>query len=213
MSLSTPDVLVRLMTAPDGRGRESAWAAFLEQYSGLILHVARSRSRDHDAVMSAYEFVVDQLRCDDHARLRRYVADGHGKFTTWLLVVVRRLCVDHHRQRYGRLQAADGDRHMERRLLTDLVGDVVGLELLADPDSPDDMLLRDERSALLSRALERLTPSDRLILRLRFDDGLSVPEIARLLKAPSPFVMYRRLDHTLATLRRVLEAYGVRSAS
>ena len=213
MSLSTPDVLVRLMAASDARGRESAWAAFLEQYSGLVLHVARSRSRDHDAIMSCYEFVVDQLRRDDHARLRRYVSDGHGKFTTWLLVVVRRLCVDHHRQLYGRLQAANGDRHTERRLLIDLVGDTVGLELLVDPESSDDTVLRDERSALLSRALEQLTPSDRLILRLRFDDGLSVPEIARMLKAASPFVMYRRLDHTLAMLRRALEARGVHSAS
>jgi len=213
VSLSTPDVLVRLLAAPDARGRESAWAAFLEQYSGLILHVARSRNRDHDAIMSCYEFVVDQCRRDDHARLRRYVSDGHGKFATWLLVVVRRLCVDHHRQRYGRLQGTNGERHTERRLLTDLVGDAVGLELLADPESSDDGVLRDERSALLSRALERLTPSDRLILRLRFDDELSVPEIARLLKAPSPFVMYRRLDHTLATLRRALEAHGVHSAS
>jgi RNA polymerase sigma factor (sigma-70 family) len=213
VSLSTPDVLVRLVTAADARGRQSAWAAFLEQYSGLILHVARSRSRDHDEIMSCYEFVVDQLSREDHARLRRYASDGHGKFTTWLLVVVRRLCVDHHRQRYGRSQTANGERHSERRRLTDLVGDAVGLDLLADPDSADDVLLRDERSTLLSRALERLTPSDRLILRLRFDDELSVPEIARLLKAPSPFVMYRRIDSTLGMLRRALEARGIRSAS
>jgi RNA polymerase sigma factor (sigma-70 family) len=213
VSLSTPDVLVRLLAAPEGRGREGAWAAFLEQYSGLILHVARSRSHDHDGIMSHYEFVVDQLRRDDHARLRRYVSNGHGKFATWLLVVVRRLCVDHHRQRYGRLQTGNGDRHAERRLLTDLVGDAVGLEVLADPVSTDDSLLRGERSALLARALARLTPSDRLILRLRFDDELSVPEIARLLKAPSPFVMYRRIEHTLASLRRTLEADGVHSSS
>ena len=213
MSLSTPDALVRLLDARDPGARQPAWEAFLRDYSGLILHVARSRSDDHDAVMNCYEFVVDKLSQDDFARLRRYVADGHGKFTTWLLVVVRRLCVDHHRHCYGRAQTGNGDRHVERRRLTDLVGDSVGLDVVASDEPTDQLLLNNERDALLGRALERLTPTDRLILRMRFDDDLSVPEIARLLGASSPFAMYRRLQNTLATVRRELERAGVQAAS
>ena len=213
MSFSPPAALHELLDARDEPARAVAWSAFLREYSGLILHVARSRNRDHDALMNCYEFVVDQLQRREHARLRRYISDGRGKFTTWLLVVVRRLCVDYHRQRYGRLRTDNEDRHEQRRLLTDLVGDHVSVEQVPDSDSPDAALLRAERSALLAYALARLTPSDRLILRLRFEDDMSVPEIARVLGVASPFVMYRRLQHTLGLLRRTLERAGVERAS
>jgi RNA polymerase sigma factor (sigma-70 family) len=213
VSISKPDVLIRLLEAQDERDRQLAWAAFLEQYSGLLLHIARSRNREHDAVMNCYAFIIDHLRRDDSARLRRYVSDGRGKFSTWLTVVVRRMCVDYHRQRYGRLQTDNKDRHEQRRVLIDLVGNAVALELIPDPEAPDVALLNAETSALLARELEALTPADRLILRLRFEDDLSVPEIARLLGAASPFAMYRRLQHTLAMLRRSLERAGVVSSS
>lgn len=213
MSFSPPAALRELLDARDGPDREVAWAAFVSEYSGLILHVARSRHRDHDAVMNCYEFVLDHLRRGDHARLRRYVGDGRGKFTTWLLVVVRRLSVDFYRQQYGRLQTDNEERHAQRRLLVDLVSDEVLLESVADPESADATVLQAETMTLLAQALDELTPSDRLMLRLRFDDDMSVPEIARWLGAASPFVMYRRLQHTLGLLRRALERAGVERVS
>lgn len=54
--------------------------------------------------MDRYAHVLDKLQVDDFRRLRTFVADGRGKFTTWLTVVVRRICLDHHRQRYGRVR-------------------------------------------------------------------------------------------------------------
>ena len=213
MTFTPPAALHQLLEAPDERARDTAWAAFLHEYSALILHVARSRNRDHDAVMNCYAFVLDQLQRNGHARLTRYISDGRGKFTTWLLVVVRRLCVDYHRQRYGRPQSGDDDEYVQRRMLTDLVSDAVALENVAADDTADAALLEAESLALLGDALERLTPSDRLILRMRFEDDMSVPEIARLFGAASPFAMYRRLQHTLGLLRRALERAGVERAS
>lgn len=215
MSPAVPEELHRLLRAPDASARAVAWADFLEQHSALILHVLRSRDGDADAIMNAYEFVLDQLQRDDYARLRRYSADGKGKLSTWLIVVVGRLCVDHHRQQYGRLQSDEGaDRHAERRQLADLLGGDLGLgQVEADAaGAPDVMLLRAEKDALLGRALASLTPTDRLLLRLRYEDDLSVPSIARALGESSPFVVYRRLDRVLAALRHVLEGYGVRDS-
>ena len=215
MSPAVPEDLLGLLRAPDAHARAAAWAAFLEQHSALILHVVRSRDRDPDAIMSAYEFILDQLQRHDYARLRRYSADGKGKLSTWLIVVVGRLCVDHHRQQYGRLQSNHrADRHAERRQLADLLGGDLGLEQVeADAGgAPDVMLLRSEKGALLGRALASLTPSDRLLLRLRYEDDLSVPSIARALGEASPFVVYRRLDRVLASLRHLLEGYGVRDS-
>lgn len=60
----------------------------------------------------------------------------------------------------------------------------------------------------LARALARLPPEDRLILRMRFWEELSVADIARGLDLPQK-PLYRRIDRALAELRRHLEASGV----
>jgi RNA polymerase sigma factor (sigma-70 family) len=168
--------------------------------------------------MDRYLFALDALRRDRCRRLRGYVESRRGKFTTWLIVVVRRLCLDEHRHRYGRPQGAGAesvDRQRERRNLTDLVGNELDLLALeASPTgSPDAAAQRHEITTALERALSALDPSERLILRLRFEDGLSVPEIARLLGGGSPFRLYRRLTKVLAAVRERLESAGIRDAA
>jgi RNA polymerase sigma factor (sigma-70 family) len=217
MSFPLPDVLQSLLSAPPGEARETAWAAFLEEHSSLVLHVARSMGGDHDIVMDRYAFVLEALRLDDFHRLRGYLADGVGRFTTWLIVVVRRLCLDFHRRRYGRSQSdsrASQDQRAGRRQLEDLVGQELGLALLESPANqvPDEALSGAELRRGLERALASLDTSDRLILRLRFEDDCSVPEIARLLGEKSPFRLYRRLDRILASVRRSLQAAGIENS-
>jgi RNA polymerase sigma factor (sigma-70 family) len=210
-------VLRSLLSAADENARASAWEEFLREYSGVLLHAARALGGEHDAVMDRYAFVLDALRKEDCRRLRGYVTDGHGKFTTWLIVVARRLCLDEHRHRYGRVQgesSASRDQQLERRNLADLLGNELDLLALEAPaaESPDEALLRAERRTALERALAALEPSDRLLLRMRFEDDLSVPEIARLLGKGSPFRFYRRLDKLLGTLRSTLRGGGVDDA-
>ena len=206
-----PPLLASLLAASDDAARARAWREFVAEYSRLILHVARARGGDRDAVMDRYAFVLDALRRDDAARLRTFASDGRGRFTTWLVAVVRRLCIDEHRHRYGRAQGdGDGESRARRRELVDLVGSDVELDALADADpGPDERLQRDELRLALGRALARLDVTDRLVLRLRYEDGLSVPEIARVTGAATPFHVYRRLDRLLRSLREALEASGI----
>jgi RNA polymerase sigma factor (sigma-70 family) len=167
--------------------------------------------------MDRYAFALDQLRRDDCRRLQAYAADGRGEFTTWLVLVVRRLCLDEHRRRYGRRQskcAATADRHAERRRLADLLGtdpEAVGIAA-AEGDEADAGIRAIELSAALEAALARLDVSDRLLLRLRFDDGMSVPTIARITRAPSVGHAYRRLERVLVTLRDALRAAGIENS-
>jgi RNA polymerase sigma factor (sigma-70 family) len=214
MTSTPPDPLRRLLDATDGSCREAAWTAFLHEHSRLIVQVARSQGGDHDAAMDRYTFILEALRRDDFHRLRGYQSDGAGRFSTWLIVVVRRLCLDQHRHRYGRTQSdslSSRGQRAERRNLEDLIGDELSLATLegAADQSPDQLLLCGELRRALQGALRDLPTSDRLLLRLRFEDGLSVPEVARLMGEASPFRMYRRIDRLLAALRRVLQAEGI----
>ena len=211
---SLPPTVAILLAAATDDERDAAWADFLAEYSRLVLHVARARGGDGDAAMDRYAWVLDALRHDGHRRLRAFAAEGRGSFTTWLVAVVRRLCVDEHRHRYGRPQGGAPERGggsaWSRRELVDLVGAALEPDELTDSaDTPDLALVRAEERAALAEVLARLDPAERLLLRLRYEDGLSVPEIARLQRAPSPFHVYRRLGQLLDRLRAALQRVGV----
>ncbi len=216
MGIAPPDSLQRLLSACDPGERDRCWAAFLAEFSALILHTARTLGGERDSVMDRYAFVLDALRADDCRRLRHFTTDGSGKFTTWLVAVARRLCVDEHRRRYGRPQGTPplDDRRRERRHLVDLIAAEVEVNDIAagDDGAPDEAIRRADLSGVLQAALQRLETSDRLLLRLRFEDDRSAPEIARLLGEPSPFRVYRRIDRLLAMLKAELTAAGIESS-
>jgi RNA polymerase sigma factor (sigma-70 family) len=212
-----PPVVERLLSAADAAEAELAWTEFVAEHSRLLLHVARAQGGSHDAAMDRYAWLLEQLQRDGYRRLRGYVADGRGRFTTWLVVVARRLCVDHARARYGRSShesAGTADRELRRRL-EDMSGADLDLELLpsAGGRSPEDDVRERELQEALRQALQALPASDRLLLRLRFQDGVAVAEIARIFSLPSVFHVYRRLNGVLDRLRNALRLAGVEDAA
>ena len=102
-----PPTLSVLLRAREGDVRDRAWAAFVREYSRLIYHAARTVADGYDGTMDRYTFVLDRLHEDDCRRLRKYGSDGRTRFTTWLVVVARRLSIDFHRARYGRTPSKD----------------------------------------------------------------------------------------------------------
>jgi RNA polymerase sigma factor (sigma-70 family) len=211
--------LQRLLEARTDADRERAWTCFVEAYSKLILHVTRSVARDHDEGMDAFAYVLEALRAKGFARVRAFADDGRSKFTTWLVVVVRRLCLDERRRRYGRPRVLDpsAQSHLERafrRRLRDLTASDVQLMDLASGDVgiDEDVIAAEVREALAA-GIDALPPADRLLIALRFDDGLSAQDIARLLQMPTPFHVYRRLEAVTRTLRAFLVARGVTTAT
>ena len=136
MPPTVPDSLRALLDARTAADAEHAWTAFLESHSELLLRVARSFGGDQDGCMDRYTFVLERLRRDDFQRLRSFDSVVRADFAVWLVVVARRLCLDLHRQRYGRPQSDTTDareRHLERRNLTDLMSNELDLEALASP--------------------------------------------------------------------------------
>jgi RNA polymerase sigma factor (sigma-70 family) len=213
MDLPVPYDLAHLLGHLEPSARDDAWTAFVTANSKLILYVAHSLSGDHDDVMDRYAFVLEQLRRDDFHRLRGYGADGRGKFTTWLVVVARRLCLDHRREKYGRTRGEDEGRengHRMRGRLVDLISDDAELTELVDTSGgPEERMRALQLDGALKSAIAALEPDDRLLLRLRFEDELPAPQIARIMSCRSQFDVYRRLRRVLETLRTVLIRNGV----
>jgi len=206
--------LHRLLAAKSPEDCDAAWADFLDQHSKLILHTARRASAGHDDVMDRYTFVLDRLREDDFRRLRSFSLNGTGKFTTWLVVVVRRLCIDHHRRAFGRAQDdSAGTVDLEsiaRRNLAELLAVDVDPDQISEEaaEGPDAELIARERTQQLGEVLAELGTRDQLLLTLRYVDGHSPKRVADMMGFPSRFAVHRRLKSLLATLRRRLEGKG-----
>ena len=211
-----PPELQDLLQAGDPTARDEAWSRFVARFSPLLLHTARTVAREQDRTMDAYAHLLEQLREDDNRRLRQYLEGAGAQFTTWLVVVARRLCVDFLRQRYGRAPTAPSKTadHATRRRLEDLIAVEIGeVRALAEPRAgPDESLRRRDLHLALQAALAHLPPAHRLLLSLRFEDDMPVREISKLLRYPTPFHVYRTLNAVLAELRQALTTRGVADA-
>jgi RNA polymerase sigma factor (sigma-70 family) len=217
----TPSSELRAILEPsDVRAREAAWDDFVARHSRLFLHMARLVMPDRDGTMDAYAYLLEELRRDDFRALRGYTPDNRSRLTTWLAVIARRTSVDFYRRRYGRLRGDGQARHVQaaraaRRNLALLPS------WTAPPtDIPDVLAGNPEghlRATELANALDferaRLSPADRLLLQLRFDEDLSAPAIASILGLPSPFHVYRRLKTVCDELRRRLTGRGIEGSA
>ena len=210
-------VLLRLLEAEDPAGRDSAWAEFVAEYSRLILHVARSVCGNHDAAMDGYAYVLEHLCGDDFSRLRAFVADGRSEFSTWLLVVAQRLCFDYQRKRYGRSRPREGraafaeEESQVRVRLVDLIGENVEITGIVDENGldPERAVRVKQVHAAVESALGALSPRERLLIKLRFEDGCSDPEIAQNLELPTRWHAYRLMSETLNKMKTSLSRNGI----
>lgn len=205
-----------LLHADDSPAREAAWEQLITRHTRLLMGVARSFGGGHDEAVERYACILEKLRERDFHRLRAFQEGGPARFSTWLTVLARRLCLDFHRARYGRVNpsrqstVADPLRTIRRRLADDQYADL-DTDFLEDGATvpADEQAARSERDRLLREALDRLPPRDRLLLTLRFEDGLSAARIGGVLGFPTPFHVYRRLTLVLGQLRAALQARGV----
>lgn len=85
------------------------------------------------------------------------------------------------------------------------------------PVNTDEALLERERrksshrvSSMVSQLIAQLPPDDRLILQLRFEGGMTVAQIARMLRIEQK-LLYRRIEQRMRELKRELEKNGVSS--
>lgn len=218
MAESLPPELARLLASSDDLSREKAWRVFLDTFSPLILHAARSASSGYDEGMDAYAAALDALRADDCRKLRGYSADPRSKFSTWLVVVVRRICIDAQREKFGRASAkekADGisDERAARRRLATLTSAAIELDSLPDShgERPDEEVRRNDLHEQLESAIADLDERDRLLLTLRFVDDHPARRIAELQGWPDQMVVYRRINQLTAQLKQKLLSRGVDS--
>lgn len=78
---------------------------------------------------------------------------------------------------------------------------------VADPaQGPEELAAGTEQQRQLQDALSRLPPEQRLLLRLRYEQGLTLDEVARLARLGDPFRAHRQVRAALEALRQLMDA-------
>ena len=121
--------------------------------------------------------------------------DGQSRFEPWLFAIARNLAIDHLRKR--RVFSLDSTDFAEP--------DVGALTPVSQAASPFEQAARTEDAQRLARSLQMLEPLYREALVLRFQEDLSLQEMAEVIGAPVSTIS-SRIYRGLAVLRAQLGA-------
>jgi len=172
-------------------GDELAWEAFVRQYQGRVYSLAGSYARSsEDARDMAQEIFVRLYE-------KRHAWPEGETFVPWMIRTARNLCIDLIRKAQVRPSAADSSEDDLARLTSSTV-------------SPEDDFHLGARKSLLWRAIRSLTALNREMVVLKEIQGLSLEEVASLLKVPIGTVKSRSNRARLELAEKVLEMSGDR---
>lgn len=194
---------------------EEAWSAFVHTFASTILRAVSSCEREHEDRAEAFVFVFEHLHRDQSRRLRKFQPQGPASFTTWLHAVVRNLCRDWRRKRYGRLPAGEsvGEAGMlaaaqpsPRDGVQSSDSDRMEQEPRDPGPSPEEQAQGRENLLALGRALPSLTKEQRLALRLRVEEDLTFQEISTIMALKNAQAADRLVREAVQVLRSAMKA-------
>ncbi|MGA2500914.1 MAG: sigma-70 family RNA polymerase sigma factor [Tepidisphaeraceae bacterium] len=170
------------------RGSHEAFAELIRRYERAALGVAYAITRDAhaagDVVQEAFLKAWRSLSGLESA----------GRFEPWLVGIVRNKATDHYRSARRRDRQQGGELP----------------EISADAD-PSDPLRRQETRRLLADALAGLDETSRMIVSLRYYEGLGGREIGEMLNM-SVAAVEMRLSRARRELKEMLEGSDVNPA-
>lgn len=172
------------------RGEREAFRALFEHYRNKVYSIALRFSGDPASAMDIAQDTFLKL----FSTIREF--RGDSSFDTWIYRLVVNSCMDHRRRMWRIAPLAD---HFQ--------------QTLRDPGDSLKDLLRSERGEQVRAAVERLTPDLRIVIVLRYTEGLSYEQIAAALGCSEGTVAsrlnraHKRLEQRLS---RVLEENGGR---
>ncbi len=153
------------------RGNHAAFEELVRHYDQAVLRLALHLTGSEQDAQDIYQ----------EAFLKAYKSVGNFRFEcsfyTWIYRIVTNLCLDHLRRRQVRKEEAPVavDQGGEEYDLLDQVADG---RAAANPERD---LMRREIGGRINRALERLTPRERMVFELKHYQGLKLRTVGEML--------------------------------
>lgn len=187
MDQATPAMSDAALVALAQQGCSDAFAALTQRYLPRFLKLAYELLGDEEEAADA----VQESLFKAYTRLAHF--EGRASFSSWLCQIVRFHCYDLlRRRRCLRVVSLDAPDEWDERK--------TALDRIADPETtPETIVLQQETQAAVHRAVDRLSPRFRQVMRLYLED-LPCREIARRLGCPA-----RRVNVYLSLARRQMQ--------
>ena len=153
------------------RGNQAAFEELVRQYDGPVLRLAYHMTRSEQDAQDIYQ----------EAFLKAYRNINNFRFEcsfyTWIYRIVTNLCLDHLRKRQVRKEDSSviADSDGETYDLLDQVADQ------RSGASPEKDLMRRELGGRIARALDKLTPRERMVFEMKHYQGLKLRTIGEIL--------------------------------
>jgi len=186
-------------------GDDDAWARLVEEYRGLVFSICYlfcgSTQDAEDLVQDTFLKIWMNLASYDPAR---------GELKGWIATITRNQRVDRFR-RSGQQRLTDSiDSTSDGR---DQSGAVALAQRIPDPrPTPLEAAVTSEVTAIVSKAVNRISPEMREVVTMRFVHGFDNQEIAHHLRIPEGTVKSRtnrgraQLANLLSPMRMALGA-------
>lgn len=153
------------------RGNQAAFEELVRQYDSQVLRLAYHMTRSEQDAQDIYQ----------EAFLKAYKNINNFRFEcsfyTWIYRIVTNLCLDHLRKRQVRKE--------DSAVITDSDGDTYDLmDQVADDRSgasPEKDLMRRELGGRIAKALQKLTPRERMVFEMKHYQGLKLRTIGEIL--------------------------------
>lgn len=160
-------------------GDAAAWDDFVRRFSPLIRQVigatlARFNASDRstDRVADLFQGVFLALWEDDRRRLRSFQGRNNCSFNTWLRVVVSRLVIDALRRKTPYTVALAEEQADDE--------DTPGVVLADEGPLADERAESRQALDFVGEELSELSHRDRLVVKLRFLDGMTGQQVAEM---------------------------------
>ncbi len=176
-------------------GNRAAFEELVRQYDRAVLRLALHMTGSEQDAQDIYQ----------EAFLKAYRNLGSFRFEcsfyTWVYRIVSNLCLDHLRKRQVRKEDSPVvvDSDGGERSILDLVADT---RSGADPERD---LMRRELGASIAKAIEKLTPRERMVFELKHYHGLklrTVGEILNTTEETAKNTLFRATQKLRAELRK-----------
>jgi RNA polymerase sigma-70 factor, ECF subfamily len=153
------------------RGNRAAFEELVRHYDQAVLRLALHLTGNEHEAQDIYQ----------EAFLKAYKSMGNFRFEcsfyTWIYRIVTNLCLDHFRKKQVRKEDAP--------VATDSSGEQYDvLEQVADGragSNPERDLMRRELGGRIGKALEKLTPRERMVFELKHYHGLKLRTVGEIL--------------------------------
>ena len=179
----------------------------------LIESICLKRFNHSEEGHECYVYVLDKLMENNYARVKAF--QGRSTFKTYLVSITTRLAIDFYRLRYGKTsKKADDDLPTPKKNPLKIVP-LKDQENVSDDKSLEEIVVDKEVNdtqqrlkALVRSHLADLSPEDRLLLKMKYEDDFKVSEIAKILKQDQKRT-YRKIHALLAAFRERISKEGI----